>query len=182
MSPFNFYSRCDQSVDCDDLSDEKNCKMVVYDEETYIKGKPPKKAEVKVKFELLNILEIGEIEMVFRSQFKLYMEWYDARLSFLNLHNRKVANRLVMTDQKKIWIPTMIFENTDQKLRTIADSESVIYVNRTGSFKRSSKDHVDNEYIFEGADNPFEISRIYNVPWYDEMKLNKKGVPMHNYF
>ena len=150
--------------------------MVVYDEETYIKGKPPKKAELKVKFELLNILEIGEIEMNFRTQFKLYMEWYDARLSFLNLHNRKVANRLVMTDQKKIWIPTMIFENTDKKLRTIADSESIIYVNRTGLFKRSSKDHVDNEYIFEGKFN--KISKTFRsleeVVWFIQLTEQAK--------
>ena len=159
------YSRCDQAIDCEDLSDEKQCKMVVIDKENYIKGKPPKEAMVKVKLELLNVLEIGEIGMVFRSQFKLYMEWFDARLTFLNLHEGKVANRIVENEKNMIWIPIMIFENTDTKQRTIDDKETVVYVNRNGSFTKSTIDHLDNEHIYHGKENTIEISRIYNVPW-----------------
>ena len=168
------HSRCDQAIDCEDLSDEKLCKMVVIDKENYIKGKPPKEAMVKVKLELLNVLEIGEIGMVFRSQFKLYMEWLDARLSFLNLHEGKVANRIIESEQHTIWIPIMIFENTDTKERTIDDKETVVYVNRSGSFTKSTIDHLDNEHIYLGKDNSIEISRIYNVPWkYALLYLNR---------
>ena len=62
---------CDQGIDCQDLSDEKNCNTVLLDEENYVR-------------------EIGEIGMVLRSQFKLYIEWFDERLTFYNLHEGKV--------------------------------------------------------------------------------------------
>ena len=93
------YLRFDQDIDCQDLSDEKNCNTVVLDEENYVRGKPPKDAPIKVKIELLNVLEIGKIGMVFRSQFKLYMEWFDERLTFHNLHEGKVINRLVKDEK-----------------------------------------------------------------------------------
>ena len=163
--PSEMIYRCDQAVDCPDLSDEKNCKTVVFDTENYIMGKPPKKALVKVKIELLNVLEISEIGMLFKSQFKLYLEWFDARLKFHNLHEGKVANRIVDKEKNEIWIPQLIFENTDLKLRTKRDTEAVVYVNRTGTYKVSGIEHLDNEYIFNGAENAIEISRIYNIDW-----------------
>jgi hypothetical protein len=124
---------------------------VVLDEENYVRGKPPKDAPIKVKIELLNVLEIGEIGMAFRSQFKLYMEWFDERLTFHNLHEGKVTNRMVKSEKEKIWIPTMIFENTDMKLRTLTDAESVVYVNRTGPFTRSGIDQLDNDNDVQSA-------------------------------
>ena len=136
---------------CQDLSDEKNCNTVVLDEENYVKDKPPKDAPTKVKIDLLNVLEIGEIGMVFRSLFKLYMEWFDERLSFHNLYEGKVTNRFVKAEKEKIWIPTMIFENTDMKFRTLRDDESMVYVNRTGSFTRSRSDQLDNDHIYRRA-------------------------------
>ena len=70
------FVRCDQSTDCEDVSDEKGCKIIVIDEKNYLKDKPPKNAVVKIMIELLKILEIGEVNMLFRNQFKLYMESY----------------------------------------------------------------------------------------------------------
>jgi hypothetical protein len=55
----NSVSRCDQTTDCNDISDEKGCKIVVIDENNYLKDKPPKETVVKVKIELLKILQIG---------------------------------------------------------------------------------------------------------------------------
>ena len=59
------------------------------DENNYLKDKPPKEAVVKIKIELLTILEIGEVEMLFRNQFKIYMEWLDSRVTFYNLHENQ---------------------------------------------------------------------------------------------
>ena len=59
----------------------------------------------------------------------------------------------------------MIFENTDLKLRTLTDAESVVDVTRTGPFTRSGIDHLDNDHIYRGAENAMEISRIYNIGW-----------------
>ena len=157
--------RCDKGIDCMDKSDEKNCKRVVLDEANYIKDEPPKKADIKVKVELLNIIDIAEKDSVFQSQFKIYMKWFDERLIFHNLQKNKVRNRLNSQEKSKVWTPTLIFENTGLKLRTKTDEEAVVYIERVGTFTRSGIDHIDNDYIFDGKDNALEINRIYNIAW-----------------
>ena len=157
--------RCDQVNDCVDQSDEKNCKMVVFDHKNYAKGKPPRGSLLKLKLDLLKILEISEIDMTFKTQFKLYSEWNDERLQFLNLHEEKFTNQITENEKQQIWLPTIIFENTDLKLRSKKDIKAALYVDRRGTFNLSSIDHIDNEHIYEGKSNALEISRIYNTAW-----------------
>ena len=161
----NMIARCDQTTDCEDISDEKGCKIVIIDENNYLKDKPPKQAVVKIKIELLKILEIGEVEMLFRSQFKLYMEWLDSRVTFYNLHGNQGLNTLVQEEKQKIWTPSMIFDNTDEKVRTRTDTESLISVKREGNFSRNTINNVDNVFIYHGAENPLEMSRVYHIGW-----------------
>ena len=160
-----FYLRCDQNTDCEDISDEKGCEIVSIDINNYLKDKPPKKAVVKIKVELLKILEIGEVEMMFRTQFKLYIEWSDSRIVFHNLHENQGLNSLRQEEKQKIWTPTLVFDNTDQKIRTVTDAESSISVKKEGDFVRNSIDNVDNVYMYSGAENPLEMSRVYHIGW-----------------
>ena len=157
--------RCDQKTDCSDISDEKGCKLVVIDEKNYLKDKPPKKAVVKIRIALLKILEIGEVQMLFRNQFKLYMEWSDSRVTFYNLQENSVLNTLVEEEKKKIWTPSLIFDNTDQKVRTRMDEESLISVKREGNFSRNSIDNVNNVYMYHGSENPLQMNRVYHTGW-----------------
>ena len=167
MSQMNYWSfRCDQNTDCQDISDEKGCKIVVIDENNYLKDKPPKEVVVKIKIDLLTILEIGEVEMLFRNQFKIYMEWLDSRVTFFNLHKNQGLNSLVEAEKRNIWTPFLIFDNTDNKVRTITDEESNISVKRQGNFSRSTLDEVDNVYIYQGDENPLEMYRVYHIGWY----------------
>ena len=119
----NSVYRCDQATDCEDISDEKGCKIVVIDENNYLKDKPPKETVLKIKIELLKILEIGEVEMLFRCQFKLFLEWFDSRVTFYNLKENQLLNTLVEDEKQNIWTPSMIFDNTDEKVRTKTDVE-----------------------------------------------------------
>ena len=86
--------RCNRHDDCEDVSDEKGCKLVDLDESKYLKENPPQDAEVKIKIELLKILEIGEVEMLFRTQYAITLEWFDSRLTYYNLHTDQALNKL----------------------------------------------------------------------------------------
>ena len=103
--------------------------------------------------------------MLFRNQFKLYMEWFDSRVTFYNLHKDSGLNTLVEEEKKKIWTPSLIFDNTDQKVRTRTDEESLISVKREGNFSRNTIDNIDNVYIYHGSKNPLEMSRVYHTGW-----------------
>ena len=102
------------------------------DEKNYLKDKPPKKAIVKIRIELLKILEIGEVQMLFRNKFKLYMQWSDSRVTFYNLQENSILNTLVEEEKMKIWTPSLIFDNTDQQVQTSMDKKSLISVKREG--------------------------------------------------
>ena len=103
-------SRCDQKLDCADVSDEKNCKIIVLDEKSYLKDKPPPPlnksgvVEVSIKIEIYNILEISEVTSIFRTQFKLFMEWKDPRITMWNLKNDTTLNILTSDEKSQIWI------------------------------------------------------------------------------
>ena len=79
-------------------------------------------------------LEIGEVAMLFRNQFKLYMDWFDSRVTFYNLNANQGLNTLVEEEKQKIWTPSLIFDNTDEKVRTRTGAESLISVKREGNF------------------------------------------------
>ena len=135
------------------------------DEKNYLKDKPPKQAVVKIKIELLKILEIGEVEMLFRNQYRLYMEWFDSRVTFYNLQENQGLNTLIQEEKDRIWTPSLIFDNTDQKVRTTTDEESLISVKRIGNFTRNTIDNVDNVYMYQGSENPLEMNRVYQTGW-----------------
>ena len=60
-------SRCDQSDDCDDGSDEKNCRIVHVDESKYLQDKQPpaltgeERVQVDLDVDIVRILLINEV-------------------------------------------------------------------------------------------------------------------------
>ena len=146
-------SRCDQKLDCEDVSDEKNCKIVILDEKSYLKDKPPPPlggldiVDVKIRMELYNILEISEVTSVFRTQYKLFMEWKDPRITFWNLKNDTTLNIMTSSEKESIWMPTLMFFNTDKKSRTIMDQETLVYIKKGGQFSINEPNEIDNIYL-----------------------------------
>ena len=59
--------RCDQTEDCEDGSDEKNCNVVVIDKSTYLKDKYPppikdnERVLVNVSVQIEKILNIDQV-------------------------------------------------------------------------------------------------------------------------
>ena len=157
--------RCNRNADCNDESDERDCRITVIDEKNYLKDQPRKNAVVKVKIELLEIFEIREVKMIFRNQFKIHMEWFDSRITFYNLHDNPSLNTLVENEKRSIWSPSLVFQNTDNKIQTVIDKESRILVKKQGSFHINSIDNLDNVYMYEGSENPLIMDRVHHVKW-----------------
>ena len=168
----NFHSRCDQIPNCEDISDEKGCKIVVVDSKNYLKDKPPQQAVVKLKVELLKILEIDEVAMLYRTKYTVNQEWFDPRITFYNLHWNQELNNLVEEEKQMIWTPSLIFQNTDENIRTLTDSESTISVKRESNFTQNTISENDNTYIFKGMDNPLEMNRVYETDWICDYEMN----------
>ena len=163
--------RCDQKSDCEDVSDEKGCKIIFLDANRYLKDKPPpptikdKKVSVNVSMNLLDILEINEVSMLFKTKFQLFLEWYDPRITFYNLKDSVKLNTLIPDEIESIWIPRITYKNTEKNDGSIRDKETFGSVNRKGNFTASLIDHLDNIYLFDGYSNPITINRVYETEW-----------------
>ena len=97
----------------------------------------------------------------YQAQFELSLTWFDPRLKFYNLKDDS-QNILSREEQNEIWLPVVVFDNTPKKITTLNDLKTFISVNKTGSFKRSETDSVDNIYIYQGSQNALTASRMYN--------------------
>ena len=145
---------------------------MVIDPNNYMKDKPPKEAVVKLRVELMKILEIGEVAMLYRTQFTVNLEWLDPRIIFYNLHENQGLNALVEEEKNMIWTPRLILDNTDAKTRTTTDEESIISIRREGDFTQSTVESIDNIYMFQGLDNVLDMNRVYETEWICDYQMN----------
>ena len=143
--------RCDQIPNCEDGSDEKGCQLIVLNE-GYNKDVPPFKmvnytngktcpVEVNITIELFHVLSIDEVDNTIDMQFDIKLEWFDHRLTYNNLkENRYFLNALNSTDLEKIWLPLLVYQNTDQfettKLGWINEWSTDVLIFRNGIFTR----------------------------------------------
>ena len=166
-------SRCDGEVDCEDKSDELDCR-IMEESKTYKKHLPPPpkhketKLEVETSIEVINVGGIDEIESAVEFQFILQMKWYEGRMNFQNLRETGKTN-LKNQEMKLLWKPKIVFYNTKDRLESIVDGKTSMDVERMGNFTVAK-----NKLVFKGSENPLSVSRFYktnficdfNMAWY----------------
>ena len=156
-------SRCNGEVDCEDKSDELECR-IMEESKTYKKHQPPPphqnktKLEVNVSIEVINMGGISEIESSVEFQFIMNMKWYEGRMNFLNLRAESGKNNLKNQEMKLLWIPKIVFYNTKKRLKTIVDGETSMEVERMGNSTIAK-----NKLVFKGLENPLSVSRFYKT-------------------
>ena len=121
--------RCDSVGNCDDVSDEKQCNLVSMDGKKYLKDRPPSpkqnnKFPVNASIDIRSVLNINEVGMVLKLLFVLDLTWFDDRLQFYNLKPDDNMNPLTSDDQKAVWTPTVLFDNTEKQLTSRNDEKS----------------------------------------------------------
>ena len=138
--------------------------------------------------DLISILGIDEVAQKFRTQFNLYIEWFDIRLKFLNMKTNINLNTLTQDEKTSIWVPILVFRkeyhrnfktffiliffsNTEAKDTTLNDEKSFAVAKRMSDFEYSEESVKNNIFVFEGAENPFVMSRVYDVNWICEYDM-----------
>ena len=170
-------ARCDNINDCRDKSDEANCDRVKMDPtyQKFIVPPPHTEAsthtEVKVGMHLETIMDINEVDGYFQVQFYQTMKWFESRLRFKNLKDDIDLNNFLPSENTEIWVPELIFENTEEKPSTITDDKTSIKVNKTGLFKPSDIAENQNIQYFAGSENQISMSRFYNQRFICDYKM-----------
>ena len=100
------------------------------------------------------------------------MQWYESRLRFKNLKQDINLNRLLPFEVKYIWVPELVFPNTEERTTSIVDDKTSISVERHGNFKLSELSENENIQNFKGIENPLFMKRYYNQRFLCDYKLN----------
>ena len=142
--------RCNQIPNCEDHSDEKGCELVVLNE-GYKKDVPPFRmtnarkmpipVEVNVSIELFDVMSIDEVENTIDFKFEIELQWFDHRHSYNDLSGSHwFLNTLNETDLKRIWLPLIVYDNTDQfettRLGMINELRTTVVIIPRGKFQR----------------------------------------------
>ena len=82
---------------------------------------------------------------------------------FYNLKEDTGLNALSPTEKQDIWVPELVFPNTENQLGTLVDDDSSITVERKGNFTLSDISDVENRQFYTGEENQITLSRFYNI-------------------
>ena len=177
--------RCNQVPDCSDKSDEKGCRLIVF-ENNYNKNIPPigrtvdggsVPARVRISISLMKVVEIEETDHSIHLQFRISMQWRENRVKYQNLKEKTSLNALSENDIGKLWLPLIIYDNTDQKASTrlgwITEWVTRVSVVKEGNFTRSGLDEVDEAEMFEGDENTLMMTQTYTHEFQCKYKLQQ---------
>ena len=169
--------RCDGKVDCRDASDEQDCGILVL-EAGYNKMLTPPPLDgsshllVNISLNLLDVLDINELEEVFKVKIAMKREWFDSRLSFKHL-KKKDSNRndLPEAEGEAIWYPSVTFNNiegSDQLKGTHVKNVHRIIPNENFSFE-----HRDNVHLFKGSASKLSLTKQWTVEFICHYDMHK---------
>ena len=179
--------RCNQVPDCRDESDEDGCQLIVF-KNNYNKNIPPigqtddgssVPAEVSISITLMKVVEIEEVDHSIHLQFQISLQWKENRVQYQNLKEKTSLNALTEEDIETIWLPLIVYDNTDQKevtrLGAFWEWATRVTVTREGNFTRASIEEVDEAEIFEGAENRLTMNQTYT--WEFQCKYELQRYP-----
>ena len=178
--------RCDQLPQCEDKSDEQKCKILDLDFD-YNKKVPPLIAkektkekqllQVKVSMTLQKVVAIEEDDYSISFKFMINLIWRENRVTYKNLKNNS-ANLLSQEEINMLWLPRVIYWNTDQEETTRLGVEwewtTDILVEREGKMaRRSSLEDIDEAEIFKGSENSLRMEQTYTHAFQCVFELSK---------
>ena len=110
-------------------------------------------------------------------QFRINLQWKENRVKYQNLKDKTSLNALTDADIEKLWLPLVIYENTDQKESTRLGENwewvTRLSVVKEGNFTRSGLYEVDEAEIFQGAENTLTMTQTYTWEFQCQYKLQR---------
>ena len=125
----------------------------------------------------MKVVEIEEVDHSIHLQFQISLQWKENRAKYQNLKRETSLNSLTDEDIKTIWLPLIVYDNTDQKEVTRLGENwewvTRVSVVKEGNFTRSGINEIDEAEIFEGGENKLTMTQAYTWEFQCNYKLQK---------
>ena len=141
----------------------------------------PIPTHVSITMNLMKVVEIEEVDHSIHLQFQISLSWKENRVKYQNLKKESSLNALTEDDVDNIWLPLVVYDNTDQKEETRLGTDwewaTIVTVTRnlTANFSRTGLDKVDEAEIFEGAEHKLTMEQMYT--WEFQCKYQLQRYP-----
>ena len=160
-------------MDCEDLSDEDDCRVVkIFPGYNKLLAPPPmdndSKLKINISLNLDKIIAVDENGGHFKTKITVRRRWLDPQLSFLNLKRDIEKNQISMEERKRIWTPRMTYRNIDQSddIKVTDQSDIMLIVpNSEFKFEKDDQSNVRNTRLFKGSENVISYQRQSTVNW-----------------
>ena len=172
--------RCNKIFDCEDQADEEDCDYFEVDDGTYNKKYPPFNGEhgidVNVLLTVESLQNIKELDMSFDAKFSLTMEWFDSRLRYKNLidddYKNLLTNLVKEENKEKIWIPELLFSNTDENIKVVNGPRTNLFINKEGLHTIAPLTSLNEDFFYKGSENMLVLNVGYTLSFQCKFQLN----------
>ena len=110
-------------------------------------------------------------------QFQITLEWKENRATYHNLKKEPYLNALSSDDINKLWLPLVVYTNTDQKETTRLGVEwewsTNVLVKREGPSVQSEAEVLEEIEIFKGGENSLSMVQSYTHEFQCVYQLEK---------
>ena len=148
--------------------------------DNYLKDDPPIKevngagTALYLNVTVFGISYFDEMHMTYKARFSLNLKWFDWRVTFYNLEQLMVNyNYIGADDLAKLWLPRLIFSNSENENYLKFDALTSVIVQRIGSPKLNSPTNINEAEIYDGGSNPFVYNRSYEMTFECNFDLEK---------
>ena len=129
----------------------------------------PVVVNISMSIEVLENIE--EVKMSFSAKLNLAAEWFDARLTWNDLSDDEFLNIPNKDLIGKLWVPEIIFENTENKVETPIDRKARFVVKRKGNYTLSSENEMEEIAYYKGSENSLQYSRDFYLRFKCQFEL-----------
>ena len=122
----------------------------------------------------MKVVSLTEVAHTIEFQFEIMLEWSENRATYLTLKQKSSLNALSDNDIQLLWLPVVIYDNTDQKESTkLGEWSTRVTVAREGDLTRSEEDVMDEIEIFKGDENKLTMNQTYTKKFQCQYQLHR---------
>ena len=132
---------------------------------------------VNISIDVLKLVDIDEEDYSIEIQFEISLKWKEKRATYQNLKKSDSLNTLSKKNINNLWLPQVIYENTDQKETTRLGvnwewDTRVVVRREQENGTMSGPESVDETEIFSGFKNTLVMKQYYTHTFQCNYKLS----------